>query len=137
MTSIVKHVSCNYIPQVWPKVERYLARAMDYCAGEYTLDQVKVRLVDGTQHLLVAADGDEIRGACVIVFENYPNARIAFVVAIGGRLIANQDLYAQLEHWCRANGCTKIRGAAHESVARLWKQRFDYKEVYRIVERAL
>lgn len=137
MTTIVQHVNPNYVAQLWPKVEKYLGEALSYGAGEYDLSQLKVRLVDGTQHLLIATDGETVKGCCVIAFENFPNDRIAFVMAIGGRLIANKDLYAQLEHWCRAQGCTKIRGAARESVARLWRQRFDYAEVYRIVERKL
>lgn len=132
----VKHVSQNYICQLWPQVEGFLTEALKYSQGEYTIEQLKLRLVDGAFFLLVALDGDVVKGACVISLDNLPNARIAWVWAIGGKGIATKELYAQLEHWCKAMGCTKIRGAARESVARLW-QRFAYKEVYRIVEKDL
>jgi hypothetical protein len=111
--------------------------AMKHSAGEYSTEQLKVMLVNGLQTLLVADDNGEFKGAATIAFENYPNDRIAFVTAIGGRMIANQEIWRQFENWCRANGCTKVRGFAFESVARLWKSRFNVEPVYLVVEKKL
>jgi hypothetical protein len=94
-------------------------------------------LTSGVQHLLVAEINGEVHGAATICFEQYPNERIAFVTAIGGYMIANKDIWKQFENWCKNNGCTKVRGFAFESVARLWKKRFDVDTVYVVVEKTI
>ena len=91
------------------------------------------------EHTLLVVENDEggVAGAATVVFENYPSARIAFISSVGGRMLANKEVYAQLVDWCKANGCTKIRGAARESIARLWKQKFGFEQRYIIVEQQL
>ena len=114
-----------------------MERALVFSGGEYSAEHLRMMLVRGEQVLLVAMQGKTIIGAASVAFENYPNDRIAFITAIGGRMIAEPELFDQLKYWCRANGCTKIRGAAREAVARLWKQKFGIGERYRIVEAQL
>ena len=91
-------------------------------------------LANGQWLLVVAVDDtNTIHGAAAVNFNNMPNDRVAFVVAIGGKLISNQDTYAQFTALLKAQGATKIQGAARESIARLWT-RYGFKERYRIVE---
>ena len=134
---LVHYVPVNFIAQLWPKVKDMLEAALTHSAGEYNADQLKVMLVNGLQVLLIAERDGKIYGAATIHFENYPNDRIAFMTAIGGRMIANQDCWQQFLDWARANGCTKVRGAAFEAVARLWRQKFGVESRYIIVEKSL
>jgi hypothetical protein len=84
--------------------------------------------------LVVAVDEENtIHGAAAVNFISMPNDRVAFVVAIGGKLISSQDTYTQFTALLKAHGATKIQGAARESIARLWT-RYGFKERYRIVE---
>ena len=129
----LEFVHPNHIASIWPSVEGYLAGAMEHSAGEYNLDQLKAMLATGTQTLLVLVGDNGIVGAATVATENYPNACIAFVTAIGGKAIAEPAHFAQLADWLRAQGYTAIRGAAFEAVARLWR-RFNAKEIYRVVE---
>lgn len=133
----VRPVHPQYVPQLWPKVGAMLQKALETGAGEYNADQLKVMLVNGHQTLLVVEKDGEVKGAFCIVFELYPNDRIAFVTAVGGRAICDQEAWKQFEHWARLQGCTKIRGAAYESVARLWRQKFGVVSRYIIVEKDL
>lgn len=133
----LRPVHPNYIPQLWPKVGPMLKKGLDTGAGEYNADQLKVMLVNGAQVLLVVEKDDQIKGAFSIAFENYPNDRIAFVTAVGGRAMCDQEAWAQFEQWARLQGCTKIRGAAFEAVARLWRQKFGVESRYIIVEKQL
>lgn len=134
----VEEVPPRFVQQIWPRVGAMLDAAMAHSAGEYTTDQLKVMLAQGTQSLLVAADeSGTFHGAASVAFENYPNERVAFITAIGGRLIADKQLFDELCQWARKQGCTVIRGAAFEAVARLWRQRFGVAEIYRIVEKRL
>ena len=120
--------------QAWPLVEGFLAEALKWGEDDYTTEQAKVYLAKGDWLLVVAVDEkNTIYGAAAINFINMPNDRVAFVVAIGGKLISNQDTYTQFTALLKAYGATKIQGAARESIARLWT-RYGFKERYRIVE---
>lgn len=134
---IVQHVNPSYVCQIWPKIGDMLAKALEYSGGEYNADQLKAMLSSGAKHLLVADDNGEIKGAAAVSLDLWPNDHICFIMAIGGRLITSPDMFAQLQDWARAQGCTKIQGAARESVERLWRQKFNFEERYRIVEKPL
>ena len=129
---IVNHVQTNYCAQIWPQVESFLMEACKF-GDEYTLDQIKVFICTGQWMLLVAADNGKIYGAATVNFLNMPNSRVAFVTAIGGKLISSKNTYGQMVDIFKQFGATKVQGAARESIARLWS-RYGFKERYRIVE---
>ena len=129
MTLKVQPVPTEFVVQAWPRVEKYFKSAEEKAeVAEYTAEHIKVYLATGQWLLLVAVDeNSDIHGAAAVNFINYPNDRVAFITAIGGRLIANQETFVQLKLILKANGATKIQGAARESVARLWK-RFGFED---------
>lgn len=134
MSLIVQPVPVAYFHQTWPLVEKFIGDALSWGGDDYTLDQVKNLLARGDWLLVVAADETNgIHGASAINLFNMPNDRVAFVVAIGGKLISNQDTFKQFSNLLKSYGATKIQGAARESIARLWT-RYGFKERYRIVE---
>ena len=133
----VQYVDTMYIHQVWDLVKPFLEKGLVRSGGEYTAEQLKVFLVTGMQRLVVAVEDDVIKGAASIEFINYPNERVAFVTAVGGRMLATKEVWEQFEAWCKQNGATMVRGAAFESVARLWKKAFDVEQRYVIVEKKL
>ena len=120
MSLLIRHVPIQYVNQAWPLVEKYIAEAVQYGGDDYTLDQVRVYLASGQWLLVVASTEDgSIKGAATVSFSNYPNDRVAFVTFIGGRLISNQETFTQFKDLLKANGATKIQGAAREAIARL------------------
>lgn len=134
MNLLVQPVPVAYFHQTWPLVEKYISDALKWGEDDYTLDQAKELLARGDWILVVAADEtNSIHGASAVNFFNMPNDRIAFVIAIGGKLISNQDTFKQFSTLLKSYGATKIQGAARESIARLWT-RYGFKERYRIVE---
>ena len=128
-------VPTQYVNQTWAQVEAFIKSAEEKFGGaEYTTDQIKVYLVTGQWMLLVAVDEQEVvHGAATASFINYPNDRVAFVTAIGGKLISNPDTFKQMSDIFKANGATKIQGAAKEAIARLWG-RFGFEEKAILVE---
>lgn len=129
----IVQIPSHHVVAQWPKIERFLAEAMEHSAGECSLEQLRAILTSGQQTLLAVVDGSEFHGAITIATESYPNFSVAFVTSVGGRAIASRENFEQLFGWCRSRGYTHIRGAAYESVARLWR-RFGAKEIYRTVE---
>jgi hypothetical protein len=129
----VQHVPIEWVNRTWDMVEGYIQSALDHAKGDYTADQVKAYLTQGSWTLLVATDDEnKIHGAAVVNFFNRPNDRVAFVVAIGGKLISSKDTFAQLRLYLVTMGATVLEGAARESIARLWS-RYGFSEKYRIV----
>lgn len=134
MTLSIHPVLSQHFHQTWPLVEGFLAEALKWGEDDYTAEQAKTYLSRGDWLLVVAVDEEKtIKGAAAVNFFNMPNDRVAFVIAIGGKLISNQDMYKQFSELLKSYGATKIQGAARESIARLWT-RYGFKERYRIVE---
>lgn len=137
MNLVIKPVPVQLVNQTWALVEGFLADALKWGEDDYTAEQAKVFIAKGDWLLVVAVDEENaIHGAAAVNFFNMPNDRVAFVIAIGGKLISNQDTYGQFSELLKTYGATKIQGAARESIARLWT-RYGFKERYRIVEARL
>jgi hypothetical protein len=128
----IQRVDVGHVHQVWPFVEGYITSALEHAKGDYTLESVKVLVVTGQWVLLVAVDDSGVHGAATVSFSSRPHDRVAFVTLIGGKLISNDETFAQLKNLLSSLGATCIEGAARESIARLWS-RYGFEEKYRIV----
>jgi hypothetical protein len=112
-----------YLHQHWEEIKKYLQPALDLSGvEEFTLDQMKVYITNGNWTLFVVEEKGKICGAVVVAFANYPNDRIAYVTAIGGKFISSKETFDKFKALLKSMGATKIQGAARESVARLWKR---------------
>ena len=129
----IQHVPLEWVPRVWPQVKDHIDAAMEHAKGDYTVEHVQVYVTSGQWVLLVAAEGETIHGAATVEFFNRPGKRVAFITAIGGKLISNQETFAQLKALLASFGATVIEGAVRESIARLCS-RYGFEEKYRIVE---
>jgi hypothetical protein len=123
MTLKVQPVSPHFVNQTWPLVEELFVKANKYDAGDYTIDQIKALLADGSWLLLVAVDEENtIHGAASLNFYNMPNYRVGFITAMAGKAIVNEEVYGQVCAIAKANGATRVQCAARESAAKLYKQ---------------
>ena len=133
--STLKLVNPTHIHIVWGEVKQYLENALDHSGGEYSLEHLKMFIVQGQQVLLLITEEDKICGALTIEWINYPNDRIAFITAIGGK--TDIESWEILAKWAKDNGSTAIRGATFKSVAKLMNQKYGFKETYIMVEKRL
>lgn len=140
MSITIRPVDSAYVIQTWPMVEPFIAEAMkkggDFpeWATNYNIHHIQSFVANGTWLLVVAIDEQGvIHGACTVSFMNYPMHRVAFVTAIGGKLIASQESFDQLKQLMKAYGATKIQGYGRESIVRLWK-RFNFEPRNTLVE---
>ena len=123
MNLIVQPVNIVYFHQTWPLVKELFEKANKYDSGDYTLEQIKGLLANGSWVLLVATDEENvIHGAASISFYNMPNYRVGFITAMAGKAIVNEAVYEQVCSFIKANGATRVQCAARESAARLYKQ---------------
>jgi len=129
----IQYVALEWVNYTWDKVEGFLADALVHSKGDYTVEQVKVFVTQGRWALIVAVDDSgSIHGAATVEFFNRPDDRVAFITAIGGKLVSSADTFEQLRTYAKSMGATAIEGAARESIARLWR-RYGFEEKYRIV----
>ena len=123
------------VHQAWPKVEAFLASALMH-SDDYTIDQVRAQLGQGFWHLIVAESDGVINGACVVSFEDRFNHRVAFIHALGGRMIVGESSFGSLEALFRKCGATLVECAARPSTARLFSK-VGLREKYAILEKEL
>jgi hypothetical protein len=132
----IQLVPLSMIHQTWPLVKSYIEESLAWGEDDYTLDQARQNLADGKWMLVVAVQEQDVIGASAINIYNMPNDRVAFVIAMGGKLITGPETYEQFCTLLKSFGATKIQGVARESAVRLWK-RFGFKERYTLVEAKL
>lgn len=133
----VKPVFSSHFHQTWPLVKDLFASALKFGGDEYTLDQIKALLANGSWVLLVAVDEENnIHGTASVEFINKPNDRVGLITAMAGKDIVNEDVFKQVCALLKANGATKVQCAARESAARLYKQ-VGLEERYTIMESKL
>lgn len=126
-----------HLHQHWEEIAKYLNPALELSGVEdFNLDQMKVYITNGTWTLFVVVEEDKLCGAVVVAFSNYPNSRIAFVTAIGGKFISSKETFEKFKVALKNMGATKIQGCARESVARLW-QRIGFKNKQILVEQKI
>jgi len=122
MNLTVKHVSVEHFHPTWLLVEDLFIKANKY-GSDYTIEQIKALLANGSWALVVATDEENvIHGVAAIHFYNMPNYRVGFIVATAGKAIVNENVYGQICSFIKANGATRVQCAARESAARLYKQ---------------
>lgn len=105
-------------------MEPFIADAIEQAAvTEYGVEDIR-KFLNKDLWLAVGFFDDEgvMQGALTVSFISYPNERVAFVTAIGGRLLTNDTNWDQLKNICRAYGASKLQAYSRESVARLWKR---------------
>ena len=138
MNLIIQPIDTNYVSQAWPLVEKFIADALVKGGQEedanYTLAHVQVYLTTGAWLLIVATDEQGmVHGAATVSFLNYPLHRVAFITTIGGKLITNEDTFAQFSNLLRQRGATKIQGFTRESVIKL-SAKYGFKPITTLVE---
>lgn len=123
MTLRVEEVPVEYVNIIWLKVESYIEAAVQHANGMLSVEEVKLRVTDGAWSLIVAInESDIIQGAAVVSFFNRTDNRVAYVAAIGGRMLANQHTFSQFCEILKSHGATCIEGTVRDSLMRLWER---------------
>lgn len=129
----IQHVPLEWVPRTWPLVAEHIAAAVEHAKGDYDVSHLQAMVASGQAVLVVAVEEGSIVGAGIIEIFNRPTARVAFIMAMGGKFIVTEDSLTQLKALLAAMGVTAIEGAARESVFRLLT-RLGFTEKYRIFE---
>lgn len=133
----VQKVNPDKVYEVWSEVKDFLEASIETNTGDCTLDQLKLLLTQGLQHLLVGMQENKIVGAMAVEFVNYPNERVMFITALGGKQVVSKEVFNQVEDWARAQGATKSAAWAKKSQARLYTQKAGFNTMRFVMEKKL
>ena len=130
----IQHIPVEYMAQTWPLLEKHIASAEKFGGDDYTTDQIKVYLAKGLWHLFAAVNEENVvQGAATVLFQNYPNDRVAFVTTMGGSMMVNEEVLTAFKQVLKGFGATKLQGAMRPSMVRL-SEKLGFVERYAIVE---
>jgi hypothetical protein len=130
----IVHVLPAHIDKAWRDGAHNLAEACKWASREVTPDQLKMLLARGERQLLALdVDGQFVAWAAVQV-QQLPNLRVFYVYSIYAPGSTGVEAFEQLAHLARAEGCSSIRGACVEAVARIWEREFKAKRLYHMME---
>jgi len=140
MTLTIRHVEQTHVHQLWHMVEPFIIEALqkgdEFPADtkNYTAEHVRAFLGMGQWLLLVAVDEEmKVHGAAAVSFLDYPLHRVAFITAIGGRLVTGEETFKQFQTLLRARGATKIQGFVRPAMERFLEQ-FGFEPRNKLVE---
>ena len=132
----IQEVPLQLVNQVLPLVEDYIENALDY-TDDYTIDEARVFLTTGAWSLIVAFDEPgKFKGASAVQYYNKPRDRVAFIIALGGKLVTSHDNAKTLFDIFRANGATSVEAGARDGILRLW-QRYGLQKKHTIIGASL
>lgn len=121
MACTVQEVPLEFVNRAWPDVEGFIVASVEHADGEFTVDEVKARLVQGAWSLVVAVDENSaVHGVATIAYFNRTDHRVAFVTNFGGKFMSNPDIFSQFASILVSRGATCMEGAVRDSMLRLW-----------------
>ena len=135
-----KTLEMRYLPlpmvhQSWDKVAPFMERSLAVAPDEYTIDQLKMLVVQGKITIILAVDAENnIHGVAAVEFQDQANYRTAFIVAMAGKGIVSSKVFGQLCELLKQCGATRVRCAASDAATRLYERngltkRFNLLEV--------
>lgn len=135
------HVSLipkDYVGDVWPEVEPYVAKATKYTSGKYEPEDVLALVTDYNYPLWVAFDAEGIKGAVITRFMEYPRKKYLYLEFCGGvdGFSWKAPMLSILRSWAKDHGCDGIEGAGRDG----WQKVFEsdgYKPTLRHFEMPL
>lgn len=126
-------VSPAHVCNEWGRGAHRLSEACEKSAGEITADQLKMILARGERVLLAAQEDGVSKAWAAIQIQQLPNIRVLYVYSIYAPGATGPDVFDKLADIARKEGCSEIRGAANDAVAKLWERRFGAEKLYQTV----
>jgi len=111
-----------------------LHEACDTSGGEITGDQLKMLLARGERSLLEMIIEDKTVGWGVVRVDQLPNMRVLFITDLVCHNGGFEQFFEAIKQLARDLGCSRVRCAAKEAQARLYRMKAGFTPVYSILE---
>lgn len=124
----------SHIDIAWQKGASSLSEACATSGGEVTGDQLKMLLSRGERSLLEMVDADNTVGWGVVRVDQLPNFRVLHVCEMTAPGAHFENFFTALKDLARGLGCSRIRCAAKQAQARLYRMKIGFVPVYETLE---
>jgi hypothetical protein len=127
-------VPATHIDIAYQRGASCLHEACDTSGGEITGDQLKMLLSRGERSLLEMQSDGQTVGWGVVRIDQLPNVRVLFITDLVAHNGGFEQFFEAIKQLARDLGCSKVRCAAKEAQARLYRMKAGFKPVYQILE---
>jgi len=130
-------VPATHIDIAYQRGASCLHEACDTSGGEITGDQLKMLLSRGERSLLEMQSDGQTVGWGVVRIDQLPNVRVLFITDLVAHNGGFEQFFEAIQQLARDLGCSKVRCAAKEAQARLYRMKSGFRPVYEILEVSL
>ena len=128
------HVPATHVDAAWRDGASALAKACDTSGGEIEGPQLKMLLARGERSLIRMDDEGKTVGWGVVRVDQLPNMRVLFVTDLVAPHGHFERFFGELKAMASQLGCSRIRCAAKQAQARLYRMKLGMQPVYEILE---
>lgn len=115
----ISQIPTPLVSHFWLLVQPLFESVLPHANGDFSLDDIKSRLLSGHSHLVVVRDGLEITGAVAVTYQQRTNRKVAFIAALAGNHVITLDNWTALCDIFRGHGATHIESVFRPAVERL------------------
>lgn len=111
-----------------------LSEACDHSGGEIEGPQLKMILSRGERTLIRMDDEGKTAGWGVVRIDQLPNMRVLMITDLVAHNAGFERFFDNIKQLARDLGCSRVRCAAKEAQARLYRMKAGFTPVYSILE---
>jgi len=129
-------VPFDHVPEVWPQIEGYMARAAEYTYGRFDAEDIKNAVMQYDHDLWVSFnENKEIKGVVITTFKHYPKKKCLDLVFTSGDDLEQwkDGMLRVLQHWAFDNHCDGIESSGRLGWSKIF-QKDGYKPLWQTYE---
>jgi hypothetical protein len=130
-------VPAHYVDTVWSQIVPHLMKGEKEWKQFYSLDQLYLNLISGSQNLWVMIEGkSKILGIVLTQLDSYPEKKAVRILFLGGTGFKRYMMkkMVKIENWAKKNGAalvdilgrdewfTLIKGYGYSDVGRVYRK---------------
>lgn len=127
-------VDPRFIDKAWADGASCLSEACETSGGEIEGAQLKMILSRGERTLIRMDDEGKAVGWGVVRIDQLPNMRVLMITDLVAHNAGFERFFEQIKQFASDFGCSRVRCAAGEAQARLYRMKCGFKPVYQILE---
>ena len=116
-------VPVDHVADIWPLVEPFIVRALDYSPGRYQPCDVRELVTEYGYPLWIAFDDEAIKGVVITRFVQYPRKKYLFLEFCAGveGFSWKAPMLSMLRSWAKDNNCDGIEAVGRDG----WQKVFE------------
>ena len=127
-------VPASHIDAAYADGASCLAEACEKSGGEIEGPQLKMILSRGERTLIRMDDEGKTAGWGVVRIDQLPNMRVLMITDLVAHNAGFERFFDNIKQLARDLGCSRVRCAAKEAQARLYRMKAGFTPVYTILE---